>query len=211
MIIAVDGPAAAGKGTLARALAARYDFAFLDTGSLYRAVAYRVLSEGHSPTDEQAAIRIASTLDMSGIEDHLLRTAEVGGAASLVAVMQPVRAAILDFQRQFAHHPPGGKKGAVLDGRDIGTVVCPDADVKLYVTARAEIRAHRRWLELKGSGSDLTEAQVLEDVKDRDRRDMERASSPLKPAADAHLLDTSDLSIEAAFDAAVAIIGKIQR
>jgi len=211
MIIAVDGPAAAGKGTLARALAARYDFAFLDTGSLYRAVAYRVLSAGRSPTDEEAALRAARTLDISGIEDHLLRTAEVGAAASLVAVMQPVRDAILGFQRQFAHQPPGNRKGSVLDGRDIGTAVCPDADVKLYVTARPEIRARRRWLELKGSGSALTEAQVLEEVKDRDRRDMERATSPLKPAADAHLLDTSDLSIEAAFDAAVAIIGKVHR
>jgi len=211
MIIAVDGPAAAGKGTLARALAERYDFAFLDTGSLYRAVAYRVLAAGLSPTNEQAAIHAANTLDMTGIQDHLLRSAEVGAAASHVAVMQPVRAAILDFQRQFAHQPPDGKKGSVLDGRDIGTVVCPDADVKLYVTARPEIRAHRRWLELKGSGSTLSETQVLEEVKERDRRDMERASSPLKPASDAHLLDTSDLSIEAAFDAAVAIIGKVYR
>jgi len=211
MIIAVDGPAAAGKGTLARALAERYGFAFLDTGSLYRAVAQSVLASGGNPSDEAAAIRAAQTLDLSSIEDHLLRTAEVGSAASIVAVMPAVRAAILDFQRQFAHHPPGGEKGSVLDGRDIGTVVCPDADVKLFVTARPEIRAHRRWLELNSEGSGPSEAQVLEDVKERDRRDVERAASPLKPAADAHLLDTSDLSIEAAFDAAVAIIGKVQR
>ena len=125
-----------------------------------------------------------------------------------MAVKPAVRAAILDFQRDFAASPPGGKKGAVLDGRDIGTVVCPDATVKLFVTASPEIRAHRRWLELNKSGVEVSEAQILEDVRERDRRDAERAVSPMRPASDAHLLDTSNLSIEAAFDMAVAIIDK---
>lgn len=206
MIVAVDGPAAAGKGTLARALAGHYGFAYLDTGSLYRGVAHAVLSAGADPADEAAALRAAETLDPAKIDPEAIRTHEVSEAASVVAAIPAVRAAILAFQRRFATHPPEGAKGAVLDGRDIGTIVCPDADVKLYVTASPEVRAHRRWLELKGSGSGVTEAQVLEDVRARDARDSGRATSPLRPAEDAHLLDTSDLSIEAAFDAAVALI-----
>jgi cytidylate kinase len=208
IVIAIDGPAASGKGTLARRLAAHYGFAYLDTGSLYRAVGHAVMAAGGNPADETAAVAAARALDVSQIDEKAIRTREAGEAASLVAVMQPVRDAILDFQRDFAANPPGGKKGAVLDGRDIGTVVCPDARVKFFVTARPEIRAHRRWLELKGSGSDVSEAQVLEDTKERDRRDAERATSPMRPAADAHLLDTSDLSIEAAFGEAVRIIEK---
>ena len=210
MIIAIDGPAASGKGTLARLLAKRYGLAYLDTGSLYRAVGQAVLAAGKDPHDEAAALHAAHMLDTANIDEKAIRTAEAGNAASVVAAMQPVRAAILDFQRNFAKNPPksakGSEKGAVLDGRDIGTVVCPDADVKLFVTASAEVRAHRRWLELKNSGSDVTEAQVLADVRERDKRDTERATSPLRPAPDAHLLDTSNLSIETAFDAAVAII-----
>lgn len=206
MIVAVDGPAAAGKGTLARALAARFGFAYLDTGALYRGVAHAVLKSGASASDEAAAILAAETLDPDQIDAEAIRSPEVSEAASLVAAMPPVRAAILAFQRHFSSHPPGGRSGAILDGRDIGTVVCPEADVKLYVTASPEVRAHRRWLELKGSGSGLSEAQVLEDVKARDARDTDRATSPMRPAADAHLLDTSDLSIEAAFDVAVALI-----
>jgi cytidylate kinase len=206
MIIAVDGPAAAGKGTLARALADHFSFAYLDTGSLYRGVAHAVLLSGSAPQDEAASIRAAETLDPAKIDPAAIRTPEVSEAASVVAAMPAVRAAILAFQRRFAENPPGGESGAILDGRDIGTVVCPDADVKLYVTASAEIRANRRWLELKGSGSDLSEAQVLADVKERDARDADRTASPMKPAEDAHLLDTSNLSIEAAFGAAVAII-----
>lgn len=206
MIIAIDGPAAAGKGTLARAIADKFSFAYLDTGSLYRAVAHAVLRAGAAPSNEAVAIEAAQGLDVDKIDPIAIRTPEVAAAASIVAAMVPVRAAILQFQRQFAQTPPNGAKGAVLDGRDIGTVVCPEADAKLFVSARAEIRAHRRWLELKGSGSKLTEAQVLADVSERDRRDQERTHSPLKPAQDAHLLDTSDLSIEAAFEQALAFI-----
>ena len=208
IVIAVDGPAASGKGTLARKLAARYGFAYLDTGSLYRAVGHAVTSAGKDPADDVAALAAAQSLDLSKIDESAIRTAEAGAAASIVAANPAVRAAILDLQRNFAHNPPGGLSGAVLDGRDIGTVVCPDAQAKLFVTARPEIRARRRWLELNNSGSSLTEAQVLEDIRERDRRDAERAASPMKPADDAHLLDTSDLSIEAAFGAAVAIIDK---
>lgn len=208
IVIAVDGPAASGKGTLARRLAAHYGFAYLDTGSLYRAVGHAVRQAGGDPSDEAAAVAAARTLDLSRIDDKAIRTPEAGEAASLVAAIPAVRAAILDLQRDFAAHPPGGAAGAVLDGRDIGTVICPGAPAKLFVIARPEIRAHRRWLELNNSGSGVSEAQVLEDIKERDRRDAERTASPMKPADDAHLLDTSDLSIEAAFGAAVAIIDK---
>lgn len=208
IVIAVDGPAASGKGTLARRLAAHYGFAYLDTGSLYRAVGHAVRQAGGDPSDEAAAVAAARTLDLSRIDDKAIRTPEAGEAASLVAAIPAVRAAILDLQRGFAANPPGGAPGAVLDGRDIGTVICPGAPAKLFVIARPEIRAHRRWLELNNSGSGVSEAQVLEDIKERDRRDAERAASPMKPADDAHLLDTSDLSIEAAFGAAVAIIDK---
>ncbi|MAB15078.1 (d)CMP kinase [Parvibaculum sp.] len=206
MILAIDGPAASGKGTLARLLARHYGLAYLDTGSLYRAVGQSLLAAGRDPHDEKAALEAAQTLDTGHIDEKAIRTAEAGNAASVVAAMPPVRAAILDFQRNFAKNPPNGEKGAVLDGRDIGTVVCPDADVKLFITASPEIRAHRRWLELNNSGSDIAEAQVLADVRERDRRDAERPTSPMRPADDAHLLDTSNLSIETAFDAAVAII-----
>ncbi|MCE9650063.1 MAG: (d)CMP kinase [Parvibaculum sp.] len=207
-VVAIDGPAASGKGTLARKLAAHYGFAYLDTGSLYRAVGVGAIAMGKSPADEAAALEAALSLDVSRIDEKAIRTREAGEAASLVAVMPAVRAAILRFQRDFATKPPGGKPGSVLDGRDIGTVVCPDADVKIFVTASPEIRAHRRWLELKGSGSTVSETQVLEDTRERDRRDSERAASPMKPAHDAHLLDTTDLSIEAAFGEAVRIIDK---
>ncbi len=206
MILAIDGPAASGKGTLARLLARHYGLAYLDTGSLYRAVGQALLAAGRDPHDEKAALEAALTLDTGHIDEKAIRTAEAGNAASIVAAMPPVRAAILDFQRNFAKNPPNGEKGAVLDGRDIGTVVCPDADVKLFITASPEVRAHRRWLELNNSGSDIAEAQVLADVRERDRRDAERPTSPMRPADDAHLLDTSNLSIETAFDAAVAII-----
>ena len=206
--IAVDGPAASGKGTLARKLAAHYGFAYLDTGSLYRAVGHAVRAGGGDPADETAALAAAQALDITKIDEKAIRTPEAGEAASLVAAMPPVRAAILHFQRNFAENPPDGKAGAVLDGRDIGTVVCPAAQAKLFVFASPQVRAHRRWLELKNSGSRVSEAQVLEDIEERDRRDAARAASPMKPAADAHLLDTSDLSIEAAFGAAVAIIDK---
>jgi len=210
-VIAIDGPAAAGKGTLARKLSSHYGFAYLDTGSLYRTVGQAVRDQGLDPSNAEAALKAAQTLDVSKIDERAIRTREAGEAASVVAVMQPVRDAILQFQRDFASNPPGGLAGAVLDGRDIGTVVCPQADVKIYVTASPEIRAHRRWLELKTSGSDVSEAQVLEDTRERDRRDSGRATSPMRPAEDAHLLDTTNLSIEAAFGEAVRIIDKSMR
>lgn len=210
-VIAIDGPAAAGKGTLAKKIAAHYAYAYLDTGSLYRAVGVAVMAQGLAASDEPAAIRAAQSLDATKIDQKAIRTAEAGEAASVVAVMPAVRAAILQFQRDFATNPPNGAKGAVLDGRDIGTVVCPEADVKIFVTASAEIRANRRFLELKTSGSSTSEAQVLEDTRERDRRDAERTLSPMRPAADAHLLDTSNLSIEAAFGEAVRIIDKSMR
>lgn len=204
-IIAVDGPAASGKGTLARALAAHLGFHYLDTGALYRAVGLAMLDAGLDPHDEANAVKTAETLDIDGIIDARLRTDQVSEAASIVAAMPGVRAAILDFQRSFANKPPG----AILDGRDIGTVVCPAALVKLYVSASPQTRANRRFLELKARGEDVTEAGVLADVVARDARDANRAHSPLKPAEDAHLLDTSNLSIEAAFRAALDVIEQV--
>ncbi|NIY71879.1 (d)CMP kinase [Marivivens donghaensis] len=188
--VAIDGPAAAGKGTISKAVAADFGFAHLDTGLLYRAVGAKV-------TDGSEAIAAAEGLTPEDLKRTDLRTMEAGQAASKVAVIPEVRAALVDFQRRFAAQAGG----AVLDGRDIGTVICPDAEVKLFVTASAEVRAHRRWLEVGGD-----EAQVLAEVKERDDRDMNRADAPLKPADDAVLVDTSDLSIEEAVAAAVAAI-----
>lgn len=202
IVIAVDGPAAAGKGTIARALAAHFGYHYLDTGALYRAVAWTVLDKGQEPTDETAAIKVAQTLDIGSIEDALLRTDQVSEAASVVAAYPGVRSAILDFQRTFAKKAPG----AILDGRDIGTVVCPEANAKLFITASPETRANRRFLEFQANGDDASEAVVLADVIARDARDASREHSPLVPAADAHLLDTSNLSIEAAFQAALSLI-----
>ena len=202
MIVAVDGPAASGKGTLARRLAAHYGLKHLDTGSLYRAVARDVLKAGGDPGDEAAAVAAARALDASTFGDAALRTAGMGEAASIVARMKPVRAVLLEYQRRIAASP----EGAVLDGRDIGTMVCPDADVKLFVTASAEVRARRRHAELEACGADVRFEEVLAEVEARDARDRERATSPLKQAADAHLLDTTNLDIEAAFRAAVEII-----
>lgn len=202
MIIALDGPAASGKGTLGRALAEHYGLVHLDTGALYRAVARDALNAGVDSADAEAVAALARNLDRSTLDDPALRSAEVGAAASIVSAHAQVRRALLEYQRAVAAHPDG----AVLDGRDIGTVVCPDADVKLFVTASAEERAHRRHAELKMAGSDITYDQVLEKVRQRDERDSTRAASPLKPADDAHLLDTTDLGIEAAFKAAVELI-----
>lgn len=185
--VAIDGPAAAGKGTISRAVAARFGFSHLDTGLLYRAV-------GALGGDPIAAARGLSAADLDRDD---LRTLEAGQAASKVAAIPEVRAALVAFQRSFAR----SKGGAVLDGRDIGTVICPEAEVKLYVTASAEVRAHRRWLEVGGD-----EAQVLAEVIERDARDMNRAEAPLKPAADAVVIDTSEMSIDAAIDAACAQI-----
>jgi len=202
VIIAIDGPAASGKGTLARRLAAHFGLAYLDTGSLYRAVAHGVLAAGENPASEKDAVAAARRLGTAEIPDEALRTPAVSKAASQVAAIPAVRAAILAFQRDFAASPPG----AVLDGRDIGTVVCPDADVKLFVTASPETRARRRYLEVAASGGAPSEAEVLADLIARDRRDSERTVAPLKQAEDAHLLDTTDLGIEAAFAAAIEII-----
>ncbi|PLX34801.1 MAG: (d)CMP kinase [Hyphomicrobiales bacterium] len=204
MLIAIDGPAAAGKGTLARRLAAHYGLAFLDTGSLYRAVGCRVLEEGGDPADAAFAARIARALDMDEIDETHLRTAEAGAAASKVAVIPAVRQALLDFQRSFAARDGG----AVLDGRDIGTVVAPHADVKLFVTASPEERARRRYEELKLAGAEVDQGRILDEIIARDARDSGRADAPLRAADDAHLLDTTKLDIEAAFRMAVSIIDR---
>ena len=200
MIIAVDGPAAAGKGTVARALARHFGYRFLDTGSLYRMVGLAVLRGGGDPNDRGAAIRAAQTLRPSTYRDEDLRGEDVGRAASIVAVISEVRAALLDFQREFAGKPPG----AVLDGRDIGTVVCPDADVKLYITASPEVRARRRMIELAERGTTVLPETVLAEIRDRDERDRSRAAAPLVAAADAIVIDTSDMDIEEAVAAAIA-------
>lgn len=206
LIIAIDGPVAAGKGTLARRLAARYGYAYLDTGSLYRAVGSKVLRQGGDPADAAFATTAAATLTELDLTATDLRSEPVGLAASKVAAIPGVRAALLDYQRRYAAEPPGGLAGAVLDGRDIGTVVCPDAPVKLFVTASDEIRAQRRYKELLDRGETATFEQVLADLRRRDAQDQARAAAPLKPASDAHLLDTSDLDIEAAVAAAVDIV-----
>ena len=210
VIIAVDGPAASGKGTLARRLAAHFDYAYLDTGSLYRALAFDVLRRGEAPEDASAGLRAAKAFDLTMLNDPdtlaALRTDAVGTAASMVAAQRDTRAAILQIQRDIAETPPEGKAGAVLDGRDIGTIVCPQAAHKIFVTARAEIRAERRWQELRRHDPQISPEDVLADLKARDQRDSARATAPMRAAEDAHLLDTSDLSIEEAFAAALALV-----
>ncbi|MCP4207386.1 MAG: (d)CMP kinase [Shimia sp.] len=196
--IAIDGPAAAGKGTISKAVAVHFGFAHLDTGLLYRAVGARTL-DGTDP------IAAAKGLTAEDLDADNLRTPDVAQAASKVAVIGEVRAALVDFQRAFARRAGG----AVLDGRDIGTVICPNAEAKLFVTASAEVRAERRYLELVGKGIEIDRETVLADVKERDARDMERAEAPLKPAADAVLIDTSDLAIADAIAAAVSAIDAV--
>jgi cytidylate kinase len=203
MIIAIDGPAASGKGTLGKRLADHFGFAHLDTGLLYRAVARTMLDGGDALTDREAAERAAKRLDVRHLDDDSrLRGAEMGEAASVISAYQPVRDALLAFQREFALREPG----AVLDGRDIGTVVCPDADIKLFITASAEERARRRHRELAGRGSRASFEDVLEDIRRRDDRDMNRATAPLKAAADAVTLDTTNLDADAAFQAAHRLV-----
>jgi cytidylate kinase len=204
MIIAIDGPAASGKGTLAVRIAVHFGLAHLDTGLLYRAVARDVRRSGGALEDEGAAIRASQELDSATLDDPALRGVGAGEAASIVARIPDVRAALLEFQRAFARKPPG----AVLDGRDIGTVVCPDADIKIFVTASPEVRARRRHLERLGRGESVTYEGVLADIRRRDERDAGRQAAPMRPAADAVLLDTSNLDIEAAFDTAVSVIIK---
>ncbi len=208
MIIAIDGPAASGKGTLARRLAAKLGLAHLDTGRLYRAVGLAVLRAGGDPDDAVAALKAAESLDPAALEDHALASDRAGNAASKVAAIDAVRAALLAFQRTFAHHPPAPATGAVLDGRDIGTVVCPEAEVKLFVTASAEARAKRRHKELLERGEASIYARVLADIRERDRRDSTRAIAPLTPAADAILIDTTVLDADAALAAALEHISQ---
>lgn len=206
MIIAIDGPAAAGKGTLAKRLAAKLGYAYLDTGSLYRAVALMLLKAGSDPTSEAAASAASEALNLEIIEDPALRAEATGSVASIVAVMPAVRSNLLKFQRNYASSPPEGEAGSVLDGRDIGTVVCPDAEVKLFVTASPEVRARRRTAEMEERGIAADYAAILADVKARDERDMNRAEAPLKPAEDALLLDTTLLDIDAVFLRAVQYV-----
>lgn len=198
-VVAIDGPAAAGKGTISKSVATHFGFGHLDTGLLYRATAARVLG-GKDP------VEAARFLDTKDLERTDLRTAEVAQAASEVASIPEVREALVDFQRRFAAR----KEGAVLDGRDIGTVICPDADVKLFVTASAEVRAERRFMELSSKDASVTRDRVLEDVKARDARDASRETAPMLAAEDAMLIDTSRLSIEEAVAAAIAEIEKVR-
>ena len=205
-VIAIDGPVAAGKGTLARRLAGAFGLAYLDTGMIYRAVAAKVLAEGGSPEDPAAALAAARSLERGDLERTDLRREAVGQGASIVAAMAPVRAALLDFQRRFAETPPDGGPGAVLDGRDIGTVVCPGAQVKFFVTASIESRARRRHKELLERGEKSIYARVLQDLQDRDARDSGRQAAPLRPAEDAIIMDTTEMDAEAAFEAAVQLV-----
>lgn len=200
--IAIDGPAAAGKGTLSRKIAETYGFHHLDTGLTYRATAKALLDAGLPLDDENVAEKVAMELDLAGLDRSVLSRHDIGEAASRIAVMTPVRRALEKAQQRFAAKEPG----TVLDGRDIGTVVCPDAPVKLYVTASPDVRARRRHDEILANGGVADYDAIFAEVRKRDERDMGRADSPLKPAEDAHLLDTSEMSIEAAFQAARAII-----
>ena len=201
-VIAIDGTFASGKGTLGKALAAHYGFTYLDTGKLYRAVGYAVLQAGFDPADADRAAQAARDLDAAILSDPILKSGDVAVAASKIAVHGQVRAALLDFQRDFARSKPG----AVLDGRDIGTVICPDAEVKLYIDAAPETRARRRHAELTAYGEQITFETVLAQLAARDHRDKTRAQAPLIPANDAHLIDTTHLSIEAVLEAAIKIV-----
>jgi len=207
MIIAIDGPAASGKGTLGKRIAAHYGLAHLDTGKLYRAVARDTLAMGKSPKDASAALIAAKALDLATLGDPHLMDGRLGEAASIVASHPGVRQELLAYQRAFARQKPG----AVLDGRDIGTVICPDADVKLFVTAAPEERARRRYRELCEAGKGISEVEVLADIKRRDQRDEHRAAAPLVQAEDAALLDTTNLDIDAAFKAAIDLIDAAMR
>lgn len=202
MIIAIDGPAASGKGTISKRLAAHYGLRHLDTGLIYRAIAKAVLDAGQLPGDKTAAVAAARTLDPASFGEVALKTPAVGEAASIVSAIPELRAELVAFQRNFAAAPPG----AVLDGRDIGTVICPNAEVKIFVTASPEVRAHRRALEFANTGNPMDEAAVLADIRARDARDMGRATAPLKQAPDAHLLDTTNMDISTAIRAAIDIV-----
>ena len=205
MIIAIDGPAASGKGTIAALVAEHLGYDCLDTGLLYRAVARDVRANGGALTDEAAASRAAAALDVTTLDDAELKSATMGEAASVVAGHPAVRAALLDLQRAFARRPPG----VVIDGRDIGTVVCPDADVKIFVTADVEVRARRRFDELVHRGEPVTVEGVLDVIRKRDARDSGRAVAPLRPATDAVVLDTTTMTVTEAFEAALDIVAKV--
>jgi cytidylate kinase len=202
MIIAIDGPAASGKGTLAKRLAAHYGFHCLDTGLLYRAVALSLLDAGVPPSDRERAEAAAKALDLSRFPEAALKAPKVSEVASIVSAIPEVRAALLAYQKDFAARQPG----AVLDGRDIGTVIAPHAEVKIFVTANPEVRARRRFLEMQQSGGRLSEAEVLADIRRRDERDSSRGVAPLKIAPDAHLLDTTAMDAAAVLQAAIAIV-----
>ena len=206
MIIAIDGPAASGKGTLGKRLAHHYGYRHLDTGVIYRAVAKALLDARADLSDEALAVAAALELDPEKFGDPVLKTQKVGDAASVVSAIPGVRRALVNFQRQFAADPPG----AVLDGRDIGTVICPEADVKIFVMADPKVRARRRTLEARARGEDANEAEVLADILKRDERDRNRAIAPLKAAADAYLLDNSQLDIEGGVRAAIEIVEAVR-
>ncbi len=206
MIIAIDGPAASGKGTLGKRLAAHYGLRHLDTGLLYRAVAQAVLESRHSLDDVARAVAAAQALDPTQFDEAALKSHAAGEAASVVSAIPEVRAALLRLQQDFAAVPPG----AVLDGRDIGTVICPFADVKIFVTASPEVRAKRRAIEMRRLGQIADEEAILADIRRRDERDSKRTVAPLKLATDAHILDTSDLDIDAVLQHAIAIVDKVR-
>ena len=209
IIIAIDGPAASGKGTLARRIAQHFGFAHLDTGRLYRATALAVLETGGDPADPIAAEKAAQTLDVSSLADPRLNGEEVARASSVVAAIPAVRAALLALQRGFARHPPPPAQGSVLDGRDIGTVVCPDATLKLFITASAESRAERRVKELRDRSVAAIYDAVLQDMKERDARDSERRVAPLSVAPDAVIIDTTLLDADQVFEQASDLIARL--
>jgi CMP/dCMP kinase len=208
VVIAVDGPAASGKGTLARRIATELGYAYLDTGLLYRAVGLVLLRAGQDPADSDAAATAAQSFEAAATDfsDPALRDEETGRAAGIVAANPAVRDALIDVQRRFAAAPPGGAQGAVLDGRDIGTVICPDARVKLFIDADIEERARRRVKELQDRGDTSIHSRVLQEMKERDERDRTRAVAPLAPAADASVVDTTNLNADAAFALAMSFI-----
>ncbi len=207
-VVAIDGPAASGKGTLARRLAERFGFAHLETGALYRASALLILDEGGDPADTPTAVAAARRVSPHLSSDPRLRGEDVARAASIIAADPEVRRSLLDFQRDFAAHPPPPARGAILDGRDIGSVVCPAANVKLFVTADAEVRARRRLDELRACGSSAIYQDVLQELKDRDRRDAGRDAAPMAVPIDATIIDTTALDIDAAVERASQVVSR---
>ncbi len=206
VVIAVDGPAASGKGTLSNSLANHFDFARLDTGLIYRALGLKVLGDGTDTSDKQKVTLLANQLSFDDLNQENLRSEKVGAVASRVAAIPDVRAVLLKFQRDFAAHPPAEKSGVVVDGRDIGTIVCPNANFKIFLIADKDVRATRRFKELQERGLRAIYSQILRDMVDRDARDSFRSVAPLEPAKDAFVLDTSNLSVDAAFVAALGYI-----